>query len=247
MNFCDNGTTLIVPFYFTLCATMSLPVRSHATSASFTNPGKDCARCPRLCSFRAINQQKFPDKYNAPVPGFGDLATARLLVVGLAPGLRGANFSGRPFTGDFAGDLLYSALLRFGHARGTYAARIDDGVELVRARITNAVRCVPPENKPTPAEIKICRDFLRDEIAALPQLQVILTLGTISHDSTLRALSLKPSAYKFGHGAVHHLENGLKIVNTYHSSRYNVNTGRLTHAMFDDIFRLIDRELGEKA
>lgn len=205
----------------------------------FTNPDHTCARCERLCGFRTENRQKFPDKFNAPVPGFGDLATARLLIVGLAPGLRGANFSGRPFTGDFAGDVLYGTLLRFGHARGKYAAHKDDGVELIGTRITNAVRCVPPQNKPTPEEIKICRDFLVDEIAAMPNLQVILTLGTISHDSTLRALGVKPSAYKFGHGAVHKILGCPTVVNTYHSSRYNVNTGRLTPAMFDDVFRII--------
>lgn len=217
--------------------------KNDVNSQSFTGPDHTCARCERLCGFRVENRQKFPDKFNAPVPGFGDLTTAQLLVVGLAPGLRGANFSGRPFTGDFAGDVLYGALLKFGHARGKYAAHKDDGVELIATRITNAVRCVPPQNKPTPEEIKICRDYLRDEIAAMPNLRVILTLGTISHDSTLRALGQKPQHYKFGHGAVHQVPGGPTIVNTYHSSRYNVNTGRLTPAMFDRVFEIVRDQL----
>lgn len=211
--------------------------------ARFAGPDHNCTRCERLCGFRDENRVKFPDKFNAPVPGFGDLTSARLLVVGLAPGLRGANFSGRPFTGDFAGDVLYSTLLKFGHARGTYGAHKDDGVELIGTRITNAVRCVPPQNKPTPAEIKICRDFLAKEIAAMPNLRVILTLGTISHDSTLRALGARVSEYKFGHGRVHHIPGVPVVINTYHSSRYNVNTGRLTPVMFDQVFEIIDQHL----
>jgi uracil-DNA glycosylase len=205
---------------------------------SFQNPDHNCKKCERLCGFRAENRVKFPDKHNAPVPSFGDLKS-RLLIVGLAPGLRGANFSGRPFTGDYAGDLLYSTLLRFGHARGTYAAHKDDGIELIDVRITNAVRCVPPQNKPTPDEIKICRDYLVREIGAMPNLKVILTLGLISHDSVLRTLGLKPSGFKFGHARVHTPADLPTIVNTYHSSRYNVNTGRLTPAMFDDVFTKI--------
>jgi uracil-DNA glycosylase family 4 len=209
---------------------------------TFTNPARDCALCTRLCDFRAANRVKFPDKHNAPVPSFGDLS-ARLLIIGLAPGLRGANFSGRPFTGDYAGDLLYDTLLRFGLARGTYAEHKDDGLELIDTRITNAVRCVPPENKPTPAEQNTCRAFLIDEIGAMPNLQLILTLGQISHVSTLKTLGERVAAYKFGHGAVHRLPSGLRVVNTYHSSRYNVNTGRLTPKMFDDVFEIITAEL----
>lgn len=204
----------------------------------FQNPGHDCNKCGRLCGFRAENRAKFPDKHNGPVPSFGDL-NARLLIVGLAPGLRGANFSGRPFTGDYAGDLLYSTLLRFGLARGVYGARKDDGIELLDTRVTNAVRCVPPQNKPTPEEIKICRDYLVREIAAMRNIQVILTLGLISHESVLRTLGLKPAGFKFGHARVHEPEGHPTIVNTYHSSRYNVNTGRLTGAMFDDVFTKI--------
>lgn len=205
---------------------------------SFQNPDYNCNKCERLCGFRVENRTKFPDKYNGPVPSFGDLKS-RLLIVGLAPGLRGANFSGRPFTGDYAGDLLYSTLLRFGHAKGTYAAHKDDGMELIDVRVTNAVRCVPPQNKPTPEEIKICRDYLVNEIAAMPNLKVILTLGLISHDSVLRTLGLKPSGFKFGHARVHTPPGYPVIVNTYHSSRYNVNTGRLTGDMFDDVFKKI--------
>ena len=206
---------------------------------AFQNPDRDCNRCDRLCGFRADNRKKFPDKYNGPVPSFGPLS-ARMLIVGLAPGLKGANFSGRPFTGDYAGDLLYSTLLKYGHARGTYGAHINDGVELIDTRVTNAVRCVPPQNKPTPEEIKICRSFLVDEIANMPNLRVILTLGLISHDSVLRTLGQKPSQFKFAHAAVHPLNDKLTIVNTYHSSRYNVNTNRLTVPMFHQVFDKID-------
>jgi uracil-DNA glycosylase len=204
----------------------------------FTGPSYNCDLCPRLCEFRADNRKKFADKYNGPVPSFGDL-NARLLIVGLAPGLKGANFSGRPFTGDYAGDVLYSTLLRFGLATGTYAAHKDDGVALKNVRITNAVRCVPPQNKPTPEEIKTCRSFLIDEINAMPNLRVILTLGQISHDSVLRTLGHKPTHYKFGHNAVHRPPTGPIIINTYHSSRYNMNTKRLTPAMFDAVFNTI--------
>jgi uracil-DNA glycosylase family 4 len=214
--------------------------------APFQNPSHNCPLCPRLCDFRAANQAKFPDKHNAPVPSFGPLS-ARLLIIGLAPGLRGANFSGRPFTGDYAGDLLYATLLKFGLARGTYAAHKDDDVELIDTRITNAVRCVPPENKPMPDEQNTCRPFLVNEIAAMSNLKLILTLGQIAHVSTLKTLGERVAAYKFGHGAVHHLPHGLTVVNTYHSSRYNVNTGRLTTDMFDDVFRIIQKELGSPA
>jgi uracil-DNA glycosylase len=202
---------------------------------TFTNPDRDCPRCDRLCNFRKDNRQKFPDKYNGPVPSFGPLS-ARLLIVGLAPGLRGANFSGRPFTGDYAGDLLYSTLLKYNLARGVYGAKKDDGIELVNTRVTNAVRCVPPQNKPTPDEIKTCRTYLVDEIAAMPNLRIILTLGLVSHESVLRTLAHKPSAYKFAHAAVHRPNHGPVIVNTYHSSRYNVNTNRLTVPMFHQVF-----------
>jgi uracil-DNA glycosylase len=197
-------------------------------------PGRDCALCPRLKTFRETNRGKFPDFHNAPVPSFGD-AEARLLIVGLAPGLKGANRTGRPFTGDYAGDLLYPTLTKYGLGRGAYAARPDDGLALSGCRITNAVRCVPPENKPTPDEAKACRTFLVQEIASLPNLRAILALGRIAHDQVLSALGLKRSAYPFRHGAVHALPNGLSLADSYHCSRYNTNTGVLTTEMFEDV------------
>ena len=206
-------------------------------SPSFQNPPRDCALCPRLAKFRDQNRTTFPDKFNAPVPAFGDPG-AGLLIVGLAPGLRGANFSGRPFTGDWAGDLLYKTLLDFGFARGTYGARADDGLELVDCRIINAVRCVPPENKPTGPEIKQCGAFLRDELAAMSNLKVILSLGKISHDAVLRTCGETLSAHPFAHGAVHRMA-GITLLDSYHCSRYNTNTGRLTEAMFRAVFEKI--------
>lgn len=210
--------------------------------APFHGPEYNCDKCPRLCAFIQQNRQKFPDKYNGPVPSFGPLS-ARLLIVGLAPGLKGANFSGRPFTGDYAGDVLYQTLIKYGHATGTYGAHKDDGITLSDTRITNAVRCVPPQNKPTPEETNTCRAFLVDEINAMPNLEMILTLGLVSHNSVLKTLGVRASAYKFAHAAVHTLPSGLKIVNTYHSSRYNVNTGRLTMPMFYQVFDVIAAEL----
>ena len=200
-------------------------------------PDHNCDLCPRLTAFRETNRTKFPDKFNGPVPSFGP-QDCKLLVVGLAPGLRGANFSGRPFTGDYAGDLLYPTLLKFGFARGDYKAQPDDGLELIDARITNAVRCVPPENKPTGDEMNTCRPFLIDEIAALPNLQAILCLGLISHNAVLKTFGAKLSGHKFGHGAIHDLE-GVQIFDSYHCSRYNTNTGRLTTEMFEDVFTSI--------
>jgi len=175
------------------------------------------------------------------VPSFG-VPTAQLLIVGLAPGLKGANRTGRPFTGDYAGDLLYSTLIQFGFAKGQFAARPDDGLELVNCLITNAVRCVPPENKPTPAEIAACRPFLINTIAAMPALRGILALGKISHDSVLRALGLPLSAYKFTHGAQHAIGD-LIVYDSYHCSRYNTNTGVLTTKMFQDVFAAIRRRI----
>lgn len=198
-------------------------------------PDHDCPLCPRLAEFRTQNRIAFPDKFNGPVPSFGP-RDARLLIVGLAPGLRGANFSGRPFTGDYAGDLLYGTLLDYKWATGTYGARPDDGLELVDARLTNAVRCVPPENKPIGAEIAACQPFLKAEIAGLKNLRAILSLGTVSHNAVLRALGHKQSAYKFGHNAHHDLGSGVMLFDSYHCSRYNTNTGRLTEKMFRDVF-----------
>jgi uracil-DNA glycosylase family 4 len=195
------------------------------------SPDPDCALCPRLTAFRAENRAAHPDWFNAPVPSFGPLS-ARLLVVGLAPGVRGANRTGRPFTGDFAGDLLYATLLAQGLAEGTYAARPDDGLVLTRARIVNAVRCVPPENKPTPAEINTCRAFLTAEMAAMPDLRGVLALGKVAHDSIVRAVGLRLSALPFTHGASHALPDGRRLIDSYHCSRYNQNTRRLTPDMF---------------
>jgi uracil-DNA glycosylase len=197
-------------------------------------PGRNCPLCPRLKSFREDWRHREPDWFNAPVASFGP-ATARLLIVGLAPGLRGANRTGRPFTGDYAGDLLYDTLRRFGFADGRYEARPDDGLALVDTRITNAVRCVPPENKPTPAEIKTCRSFLEATIAEMANLRAIVTLGRISHESTTAALNHRRAAAPFGHGAVHDIGK-LRIFASYHCSRYNTNTGVLTPKMFQDVF-----------
>jgi uracil-DNA glycosylase family 4 len=197
-------------------------------------PGRDCPLCPRLRSFRDDWRSREPAWFNAPVASFGS-RDARLLIVGLAPGLRGANRTGRPFTGDYAGDLLYDTLIRYGFARGTYEARPDDGLELIDARITNAVRCVPPENKPTTAEIKTCRGFLTDTIAEMPKLAMIVTLGRISHDSTLTALSQRRATCPFGHGAAFEIGR-IRLIASYHCSRYNTNTGVLTPEMFRKVF-----------
>jgi len=199
-------------------------------------PGRDCALCPRLAAFRAENRARFPGWHNAPVASFGP-TDAQLLVVGLAPGLRGANQTGRPFTGDYAGDLLYDTLARFGFAEGRYKARADDGLKLVDCRITNAVRCVPPENRPTGAEATACRRFLAAEIAGLAKLRVIVALGAIAHAAVVRALGLRLAALRFAHGARHPLPRGLLLADSYHCSRYNTNTGKLTEAMFHDVFR----------
>lgn len=204
---------------------------------SFSDPERDCALCPRLTAFRAENRRTFPGRHNAPVPAFG-APDAELLIVGLAPGLKGANFSGRPFTGDYAGDLLYETLLKTGLAEGTYAARADDGLCLKNVRITNAVRCVPPENKPTPEEAGNCRPFLIREIGAMPRLRTILALGLIAHNAVLKTLGEKQSAHKFAHGAVHRLKT-VTLYDSYHCSRYNTQTGRLTPEMFSAVFKKI--------
>lgn len=182
-----------------------------------------------------------PAWHNAPVPSFG-AREARLLIVGLAPGLRGANATGRPFTGDYAGDLLYATLEEFGFARGTYAERADDELELVDCRITNAVRCVPPENKPVPAEINTCRDFLGETITGMPNLAAILVLGRIAHDSTVRALGTTPSKVPFAHGKMQKIGT-VTLVSSYHCSRYNTNTGVLTSEMFRAMFRDVRKML----
>lgn len=206
-------------------------------------PGRDCPLCPRLAAFRVEWREKEPNWHNAPVPTLGTW-DARLLIVGLAPGLRGANRTGRPFTGDYAGDLLYRTLLDFGFAEGTYEARPDDGLMLVGAIIANAVRCVPPQNKPLPAEIRTCRPFLSGTVAGLPRLAAILALGRVAHDSTVAALGLKRRDAPFAHGAVHTVRPSLTLHDSYHCSRYNTNTGVLTEAMFRAVFAAIRAEIG---
>ncbi len=201
----------------------------------FTEPPRDCPLCPRLADFRRANRTAYPEFFNAPVPAFG-AREARLLIVGLAPGLKGANRTGRPFTGDYAGDLLYATLTKFGFARGTYDRRADDGFALVDCRVTNAVRCVPPENKPTPAEARTCRDnFLAAEIAAMPRLAAIVALGQIAHNEVLKAAGERRAAFAFKHGALHRLAK-FALADSYHCSRYNTNTGVLTPAMFGSVF-----------
>lgn len=202
---------------------------------SAAEPPRDCPLCPRLEEFRAANRARHPDYFNAPVPSFLG-SNVRLLIVGLAPGLHGANKTGRPFTGDWAGDLLYATLLKHHLARGSYLERADDGLELVDCAIANAVRCVPPENKPLPAEIRTCRQFLIAQIRALPHLRAILALGKIAHDSVCDALGVKKSAHPFKHGAVYDA-GPLTLVASYHCSRYNTNTGVLTDAMFDAVVK----------
>lgn len=198
-------------------------------------PGRNCDLCPRLDAFRDSNREAFPDWFNGAVPSFGE-GGARVLIVGLAPGLRGANRTGRPFTGDYAGHLLYNTLLKYGFAHGEYRESPDDGLTLDGCMITNAVRCVPPANKPEPSEIKLCRTFLTARIGACPNLRAVVVLGRIAHESTLRALELKLSAYPFGHGAVHPLPAGLTLFDSYHCSRYNTSTGALTQEMFEAVF-----------
>ena len=203
-------------------------------------PAHDCPLCPRLESFREEARARHPDWFNSPVRSFGD-PNGRLLIVGLAPGMQGANRTGRPFTGDHAGLLLYGTLSHFGFAKGSYGERIDDGLELVDARITNAVRCVPPENKPTGAEIATCRDFLKRTIAEMPDLRAIVALGRIAHDTAATALGVSRSEVPFGHGAAHEIGR-VRLFDSYHCSRYNTNTGVLTTEMFRRVFAQV-REL----
>ncbi|MGH6976610.1 MAG: uracil-DNA glycosylase, partial [Stellaceae bacterium] len=202
----------------------------------------DCPLCPRLAAFRSAQRAAHPDWFNAPVPSFG-ADHAALLIVGLAPGLKGANRTGRPFTGDYAGVLLYGTLIKFGFARGTYDARADDGLTLVGCRITNAVRCVPPANKPETPEIRRCSQFLAAEIAAMPRLAAVLALGQIAHQAVLAAQGQKRARYRFAHGAIHALPAGPILADSYHCSRYNTNTGQLTPAMFEAVFTELRRRL----
>ncbi len=208
-----------------------------------TAPQPDCQLCPRLAAFRSEQRNLHADWFNAPVPAFGD-SQAQLMVAGLAPGLRGANRTGRPFTGDYAGDLLYEMLQRYGFTVGTYDARPDDGLKLRNCIIVNAVRCVPPQNKPTPQEIRQCNHFLASEISALPRLKCILALGRIAHEAVLTSQGLVRSRHVFAHNACHELPGRLSLIDSYHCSRYNTNTGRLTPEMFRQIFDRISGVLG---
>ena len=194
-------------------------------------PPKDCPLCPRLATFRQENRKKHPDWFNAPVPCFGP-RDAAIAIAGLAPGLQGANRTGRPFTGDWAGDLLYATLLKLKLARGVYEERADDSLELVNCRIVNAVRCVPPQNKPEPSEINTCRQFLAAELEAMPEARVILALGKIAHDSVLKTLGARIAAHPFGHETQYSIGR-FTLISSYHCSRYNTNTGVLTTAMFE--------------
>ena len=201
----------------------------------FSEPASGCVLCPRLVAYRSGNKEKYPDFFNAPVPSFGS-PNAVFLIVGLAPGLKGANWSGRPFTGDYAGDLLYSTLTSLGFATGTYGAHADDGLVLNSTQITNAVRCAPPQNKVVAQEIGACGKFLSAEITALTNLKAILALGTVAHGVVLRNLDVRKKDYPFGHGARHVLPDGVMLFDSYHCSRYNTNTNRLTEQMFQDVF-----------
>jgi uracil-DNA glycosylase family 4 len=208
-----------------------------------TEPDRNCPLCPRLVSFREETRVREPTWFNAPVPSFGD-PDGRLLIVGLAPGMQGANRTGRPFTGDYAGDLLYATLLEYGFAKGVYQARPDDGMTLVDCRIGNTVHCVPPQNKPLPAEINTCRQFLANKVETMPNLRALVALGRVAHDSILKVLGLRAAAAPFAHGAVHQA-GALKLYDSYHCSRYNTNTGVLTPDMFRSVFAAVRAELAK--
>ena len=215
---------------------------SAGTALPDAEPDRNCPLCPRLVSFRDANRAREPEWFNAPVPSFGD-PNGRLLIVGLAPGMQGANRTGRPFTGDYAGDLLYATLLEYGFAKGVYQARPDDGFSLVDCRIGNAVHCVPPQNKPLPAEINTCRRYLAQKVETMPNLRAIVVLGRVAHDSTLKVLGLRAAEAPFSHGAVHRV-GALTLYDSYHCSRYNTNTRVLTPEMFRSVFANIREELG---
>jgi len=209
-------------------------------------PARDCPLCPRLVAYRDTNRAANPDWFNAPVPSFGP-ADAPLLVVGLAPGVRGANCTGRPFTGDHAGLLLYATLLRFGLASGDYRADPADGLVLHGCRIANAVRCVPPANLPTPTEARTCNRFLAVELRAMPRLRAVLALGVLAHAAVLKARGIPVARVRFRHGDLHELPDGLLLADSYHVSRYNTNTGKLTEPMFQRVVASILERLGEQA
>lgn len=211
-------------------------------AASPSSPDRNCPLCPRLAEFRNAARQREPSWFNSPVQSFGD-AGASLLIVGLAPGLQGANRTGRPFTGDYAGDLLYQTLIDYGFAKGVYRARPDDGLRLIDCRITNAVRCVPPQNKPLPVEINTCRRFLTATREEMPKLRTVVMLGRIAHDSTLKALGRRAAEAPFSHGA-EHVHGELRLYDSYHCSRYNTNTRVLTPDMFRAVFARVRQYLG---
>jgi uracil-DNA glycosylase family 4 len=210
-------------------------------AAAIEQPAPDCPICSRLAAYRAAQRAAQPGWFNSPVPSFGP-PQSRLLIVGLAPGLKGANRTGRPFTGDFAGVLLYQTLLRFGLAEGTYGADPSDGLVLRDCRITNAVRCVPPANLPEPQEINNCNRFLRSELQGMANLRAVLALGVVAHAAVLKACGIAPTRIRFRHGDIHELPDGLLLADSYHVSRYNTSTGRLTAEMFETVvFRLLQR------
>lgn len=211
--------------------------------AAVPAPAADCQLCPRLVAYREANRAANPGWHNAPVPSFGPTG-ARLLVVGMAPGVKGANRTGRPFTGDHAGMLLYSTLLRFGLATGEYRAEADDGVQLADTRIANAVRCVPPANLPQPVEVRTCNQFLVGELQGLPSLQAVLALGVLAHAAVLKACGIAPTRIRFRHGAMHELPDGLILADSYHVSRYNTSTRRLTTEMFEAVVLALVQRLG---
>ena len=211
---------------------LTSPITSPVPQAE---PPRDCPLCPRLTAFRAQCRADHPDWWNAPVHAFGD-PDARLVIIGLAPGKHGANRTGRPFTGDYAGDLLYATLGKFGLARGAYQGRVDDGLALVDVAILNAVKCLPPQNKPLPEEVRTCRQFLEVSVATLPRARVFVALGQIAHQSAVKVLGGKLPKARFGHLAEHRMPDGRILVDSYHCSRYNQNTGRLTAEMFEAVF-----------
>ncbi|WP_033073385.1 uracil-DNA glycosylase [Sphingopyxis sp. MWB1] len=208
---------------------------TNASPLAAAAPPRECGRCPRLVDLREDCRRRYPNWWNAPVPAFGD-PRPWLAIIGMAPGLRGGNRTGRPFTGDFSGEILFATLARFGFVQGAYGGGADDHVRLCGAAILNVVKCLPPQNKPRPDEVANCLDYFLAELAALPSARLLLTLGRIAHDGLLRALGLRLAAYPFSHGAVHRLPDGRLLIDSYHCSRYNMNTRRMTPAMFDAIF-----------
>tara|TARA_B100000686_G_scaffold9436_1_gene9484 strand:- start:414 stop:1067 length:654 start_codon:yes stop_codon:yes gene_type:complete len=209
---------------------------------NISNPKKNCALCKRLKKYRNSNIINNPNWHNAPVQSFGKLES-KLLIVGLAPGLKGANRTGRPFTGDYAGDLLYTTLINYEFAAGNYCSEKKDNLKLVNTRITNSVRCVPPQNKPNLQEKEKCRKFLISEIKNMKNLRIILSLGKIAHEETIKVFQLTLNKFKFKHGNIHYLNNNIKLYNSYHCSRYNTQTKKLSAKMFNQIIKNIKNDL----